>query len=84
MNWLDHVNEDIKRQMDEIAFKTKDYRDQTELAKSEIARKQNEEVAQKRRIEEKQIRSLRQNYRAQSLLGSGNTSMNDMTNKLGG
>lgn len=62
------------------------YKQQTELTRNEINRKQTEEKAEKRRVEEKQIRSLRRNYRSNSLLGSGSntSSSNDMTQKLGG
>jgi len=59
----------------------KAYRDQTELTRNEINRKQGEQIAEKRRIEEKQIRSLRRNYRAPGFLGQGQS---DMSSKLGG
>jgi len=57
------------------------YREMTEITKQEIARKRDEENAEKRRIEEKQIRSLRRNYRSQGLLGQG---AEDNATKLGG
>lgn len=60
------------------------YRQQTEITKQEINRKKDEEMAQKRRIEEKQIRGLRRNYRPQGFLGGGNTDQQDMNSKLGG
>lgn len=63
----------------------KAYREQTEITKGELARVKGEEDAQKRRIEEKQIRSLRRNYRVGSLLTAGQEGGNeDMTSKLGG
>lgn len=51
----------------------KAYRDQTEITKQEIAQKQGEESAEKRRIEEKQIRGLRRNYRPAGMLTSHTT-----------
>lgn len=74
-----------RSQQNAVNDQIKAYREQTEITKSEIARKKNEEVAEKRRIEEKQIRSLRRN-RGSSLLGTQPTNDNDagMTTKLGG
>jgi hypothetical protein len=60
------------------------YREQTELTRSEIARKKGEELAEKRRINEKQIRSLRRNFRTQGLMGVSDSGMADMSNELGG
>lgn len=62
----------------------KAYRDQTNLAKTELASKRNEEVAEKRRVDEKQIRALRRNYRATSFLGTQDSGQPDMSSKLGG
>lgn len=59
------------------------YREQTELTRQELARKKEETSAQKRRVEEKTIRSLRRNYRARSLLGSS-LDENSTSPKLGG
>lgn len=56
------------------------YKRQTELAESEIARKREEQLAEKRRIEEKQVRSLRRNFRPAGFLDSGS---DGMSNKLG-
>jgi len=62
----------------------KAYREQTEITRNEIARKKGEEIAQKRRVEEKQIRSLRHNYRAPGgMLGGGQSNQPDMSDKLG-
>jgi hypothetical protein len=69
-----------KMMNDQVKF----YKEQSEISKKEIATKKNEEVAQKRRIEEKQIRSLRRNYRAQGFLGGQASSQPDMNQKLGG
>lgn len=75
------VNEQIKA-----------YKDQTELTRNEINRKKDEENVQKRRIEEKQIRSLRRNYSSRGLmnasppssLGNPSSGSPDMNTKLGG
>ena len=63
------------------------YKDQTELTRQEIATKKGEEAVEKRRVEEKQIRSLRRNYSARGFLGSGQAPDNSqpgMSDKLGG
>ena len=73
-----------RNQAREIADQIQAYKNQTELSRQELATKKNEEIAEKRRIEEKQIRSLRRNYRAQSLLGTQDTNQPDMSSKLGG
>jgi hypothetical protein len=58
------------------------YKQQTELAQSEIARKREEEMAEKRRLEGKQIRALRRNFRPAGFLDSaGGEGVSD---KLGG
>lgn len=61
------------------------YKSQTELNRQMINEKRNAEAAEKRRIEEKQIRSLRRNYRPPgAMLGGGATTGEGMSNKLGG
>lgn len=69
-----------------MSDQVKAYKEQTAITRAEVDRKRNEEVAEKRRIEEKQIRSLRRNYRGSSsgLLGSAPTTEPDMNSKLGG
>lgn len=68
-----------------IASQVKAYRDQTELTRQELANKSSEENYERRRVQEKQIRSLRQNYRpGGSLLGMGAAPTGDTTNSLGG
>lgn len=62
----------------------KAYREQSEITRQEISRKQGEQEAAKRRINESQIRSLRRNIKAQGFLGSQATDQSDMNNKLGG
>lgn len=61
----------------------KAYKEQTELTRQELARKKDEEAVEKRRVDEKQIRALRRNYRPGSMLGSQASSQPDMNAKLG-
>jgi hypothetical protein len=49
----------------------KAYREQTAIAKAELERKRGEEAIEKRRINEKQIRSLRRNFRPSGFLDTG-------------
>jgi hypothetical protein len=67
-----------------IQDQMKAYKDQAELTRQEIDRKRAEGAAEKRRVEEKQIRSLRRNYRPQGLLGSGAAPTADTSTQLGG
>lgn len=64
------------------------YREQTELTKKQLEESRSANEAEKRRVQEKQIRSLRNNYRAQGLggnmLGNGQPASEDMSPKLGG
>lgn len=60
------------------------YKEQTEITRQELARKKDEEATEKRRIEEKQIRSLRRNYRGQGFLGGAASDQPGMSAKLGG
>jgi outer membrane PBP1 activator LpoA protein len=61
------------------------YKDQTEIAKEQLAQSQAATDAEKKRVQEKQIRSLRNTYRASSAgllnVGSGD---NEMSSQLGG
>ena len=73
-------NHQINQQM-------KAYKDQTELTRQQIDAVRNEKDAQKRRINEKQIRALRRNYSGAStagFLGSQSTDQPGMSSKLGG
>lgn len=70
-----------KGMMDE---QIKAYKEQTALTRSEIERKRGEEKAEKRRVEEKQIRQIKRGYRSSSMLGSTNSTEPDMNQKLGG
>ena len=62
----------------------KAYKDQTEITKQELAQKKGQEVAEKRRVEEKQIRSLRRSYRSSGFLGNPSSGAADMSSQLGG
>lgn len=77
--------EDEKRnQMKLMNEQMKAYKDQTELTRQAINEKRNAEQIEKRRIEEKQIRSLRRNYSSQGFLGGNTPTQPDMTSDLGG
>jgi chromatin segregation and condensation protein Rec8/ScpA/Scc1 (kleisin family) len=75
---------DKRTQQTMLADQIKAYKDQTELTRQELNTKRDQVAAEKRRVEEKQIRSLRRNYRAPGFLGGGGASEPDMTAKLGG
>jgi hypothetical protein len=60
------------------------YKEMSEISKNELASKKNEELAEKRKIEEKQIRSLRRNYRPQGIMSASSPTEQDMSTKLGG
>lgn len=62
----------------------KAYKDQTELTRKELASKKDQAISEKRRVEEKQIRALRRNYRSQGFLGGEASTQTDMNNQLGG
>lgn len=73
--------DDRRKQMAGINEQVKFYRNQTNIANSEIARARDQQLVEKRRIEEKQIRSLRRNFRPAGFMDSG--SDEGMSNKLG-
>lgn len=61
-----------------------DYYNQSEITREEINRKKDEQLSEKRRIQEKQIRALRRNYRFSTpLLGNSQTNQSGINNKLG-
>jgi hypothetical protein len=64
----------------------KAYREQTELTQKQIDETRNQANSEKRRVQEKQIRSLRRNYSAAGggMLGVGSAAAPDMNQKLGG
>ena len=77
--------EDQKRNAQKmINDQVKAYKEQSEITKNELSRVKNEEATEKRRINEKQIRALRRNYRSAGLLGQGQPGATDMNSKLGG
>jgi hypothetical protein len=73
-------------QRDMVNAQIKAYQDQTALARQQLDEARNATDAEKRRVNEKQIRTLRRNYRAQGagLLGVGQPANQDMDAKLGG
>ena len=77
-------NNDDMRNM--INDQIKSYKQQTELTNQELNRTRSEQDATKRAIQVKQIRALRNNYRAAGagLLGVGQPASGDTSIKLGG
>ena len=73
-----------REQRDLVNTQIKAYQDQTNLTKQQLDESRKSTESQSRRVQEKQIRSLRRNYRAQGLLGVGNPATQDMSNQLGG
>lgn len=73
-------------QRDMINAQIKAYQDQTALERSRLDEARAATQAEKRRVEEKQIRTLRRNYRSQGIgmLGVGSPAADDMNAKLGG
>lgn len=73
-------------QRDMVNAQIKAYQDQTALARQQLDEARNATEAEKRRVNEKQIRTLRRNYRATGagLLGVGQSANQDMDTKLGG
>jgi hypothetical protein len=62
------------------------YKEMTEISKKQIAEKKDEQSAEKRKINEKQIRSLRRNYRPQGIMNAGSNpnTIGGESDKLGG
>lgn len=79
---LEDNDDDSRRELNE---QIRAYKEQTELTREELRHKQEETRAEKRRVEEKQIRALRNNYRAKGFLGGGgdNIAAPGTTDKLG-
>lgn len=73
-------------QRDMVNSQIKAYQDQTAMARQQLDEARDATNAENRRVNEKQIRALRRNYRAQSagLLGVGQPANPDMDAKLGG
>src|ERR1017187_7286974 len=81
--------ENDRDQRDMVNAQMKAYKDQTELTREQLNKTQAATDAEKRRVEEKQIRSMRRNYRAPNagmsgMLGTGEPATGDMNNNLGG
>lgn len=76
---------DIKKQQQMMNDQIKAYNEQTKIAKEEMQRAKDSQVAEKRRIQEKQIRSLRRNASSRGFLGTSNdmAAMNQ-SSSLGG
>ena len=62
----------------------KAFKDQSELSRKMLEQKKSEGDVLKRKIQEKQIRSLRNTYRSPSMLGMGASASGDISQKLGG
>jgi uncharacterized protein YpuA (DUF1002 family) len=75
---LDNSNE-AKRAANE---QMKAYKEQTRVTNEAITEARNSKAAEKRRLDEKQIRRLRHNFRPQGFLD--NTAGSAVTDKLGG
>lgn len=63
------------------------YKEQTNLARQQLNQTRESTNAENRRIQEKQIRSLRRTYKAQNaigMLGQGQPAIPDIEQKLGG
>ncbi len=77
---------DTKKQQELMNEQIKAYKEQTELSKAELSRAKDEQIAEKRRIQEKQIRSLRRSSSSRGFLGTSNLDATNpaMSNTLGG
>ena len=77
-----------RQQQQLVTDQVKAYQDQTNLERQQVDEARNSEAVEKRRIQDKQIRSRRRNYRAPSsgagLLGQGQPAADDINNQLGG
>lgn len=77
---------DAKREQERMVNdQIKAYRDQTELTRQQLNESRAATAEQKRLVNKKQIRSLRQNYRAQGagFLGVGQPAAQDTSSQLG-
>lgn len=75
-----------KDQRNMVNAQIKAYQDQTALARQQLDEARAATSAEKRRVNEKQIRSLRRTSRAQGagLLGVGQSATQDTSSQLGG
>jgi hypothetical protein len=68
-----------RAQMNMANEQIKAYKDQTRMAQEELDRKRGETAAEKRRVNEKQVRMLRRNFKPAGFLDNGS----DLQSKLG-
>ena len=82
--WKSRQNDRDQRDM--VNAQIKAYQDQTAVARDQLNQARDATAAEKRRVNEKQIRTLRRNYRASGagLLGVGQPANQDVDTKLGG
>lgn len=66
---------DIKKQQQLMNDQIKAYQDQSNIARDEMNRAKDSQVAEKRRIQEKQIRALRRNASSRGFLGTSNSTL---------
>lgn len=76
-----HEKTKQKRQMNK---QIQEYNQQMELTKKQLAETKAQNDAEKRRVQEKQIRALRRTNRAQGFLGITQEQEPGMSDKLGG
>jgi hypothetical protein len=82
----------LRQQQQQIADQVKAYQDQTELTKQQLDATRAATDVEKKRVESKQIRALRNNYRSPitggggggGMLGQGQTPAPGITDNLGG
>jgi hypothetical protein len=70
---------DWKKQQTDVFDQMKAYQEQTDMAKQQMSDLQNQERIQRQKIQEKQIRSLRSNYRG-GAAGGGAGFLNNQGN----
>lgn len=80
------IRQNERDQRDLINTQIKAYQDQTAITRQQLNQSREATEFEKRRVNEKQIRSLRRNYRASGsgFLGVGQPANQDMDAKLGG
>lgn len=84
---LGAYNPEASREADRaVAAQMAAYKQQTALTQQQLNNTRNQEIAEKRQVEQKQIRALRGTYRpaGTGLLGVGAQPNQDMSSNLGG
>lgn len=78
--------DDMRKQNQMISDQMEAYKRQTEITRKATEDARAQQDVEQRRVQQKQIRSLRSNYRAQGagMLGNGQPASDDMNTKLGG